>query len=333
MPELPHGTPRSGQERFVADAAEVTVRETDAIDTEAPPESQWKEAWKRLRKNVLFWISSALLLVLAVVMIAPGLFTDVPPQGPGACNLIDSLEPGRDGSPFGFTKQGCDVWSRTLYGARASVLVGVLTTVGVAIIGIITGAVAGFFGGWVDSLVSRLSDVFFAIPLLLASIVVLSVINNLAPDRGFWGGVFAVVTALTLFGWPQITRQMRGAVLEVKNLEFVDAAKAIGATRMQNLVRHIVPNSLAPVIVTSTITLGIFIVAEAVLSFLGIGLPRSRVVSWGNDISTAQVDVLRTGDHLTVIAVPSAALALTVLAFILLGDAVSDALDPKASKQ
>ena len=155
-------------------------------------------------------------------------------------------------------------------------------------------------------------------------------INNIYPDRGFWASVGVVVVALALFAWPQITRQMRGAVLEVKNLEFVDAATAIGASRMRNLVRHIVPNALAPVIVASTISLGIFIVAESALSFLGLGLPQN-VVSWGNDLSDAQ-NTVRAGSHLNVMWVPATALATTVLGFILLGEAVREALDPKARK-
>lgn len=320
---------RPGQERFLAPLEETPLQAVDAIDTTAAPESQWKEAWKRLRRNPIFVISAALLVLLAVVLAAPGLFTS---QDPTSCSLSKSLASSESGSPLGFDKQGCDVLSRTLYGARASVLVGVLTTLIVAAFGIVTGAIAGFYGNWIDALISRISDIFFAIPLLLASIVVLSVINNLSPDRGFFGGVIAVVLALALFAWPSITRQMRAAVFEVKNLEFVDAAKAIGATPRSNLVRHIVPNSLAPVIVTSTISLGIFIVTESTLSFLGLGLPRARVVSWGNDIAAAQV-LVRAGDHLQVMFVPAAALAITVLAFILLGDAVRDALDPKARKQ
>lgn len=316
-----------GQERWVAPLAETPLKAVDAVDTEAAPESQWKEAFKRLRRNPLFWISSVLLTSLAFVLAVPGLFTDADPS---FCVLTDSLANARDGSPFGFDKQGCDVWSRTLYGARASVLVGVLTTLLVAVIGIVTGAIAGFYGTFLDAIISRLGDIFFAIPLLLAAIVTLSIINNLNPDRGFWGGSLAIVLTLALFAWPQITRQMRASVLQVKNLEFVDAAKAIGATPRINLVRHIVPNSLAPVIVTAMISLGVFITTEATLSFLGLGLP-SSVVSWGNDISAAQ-NLVRSGQDLSVMFVPAGALALTVLAFILLGDAVRDALDPKAGK-
>ncbi len=326
MPET--SAVRPGQERFVAPLEETPLQDVDSVDLSAAPESQWKEAWKRLRTSPLFWISGALLLLIAVVVAFPGLFTSADPNYE---QLSDSLAPARDGHPFGFTQQGGDVWARTVYGARASVAVGVLATLFVTIVGIITGALAGFFGGWVDTIVSRLSDIFFSIPLLLAAIVVISIINNVWPDRGFWGAVIVVVGALALFAWPQITRQMRGAVLEVKNLEFVDAATAIGASRWKNLVRHIVPNALAPVIVTATITLGVFIVSEATLSFLGLGLP-TNVVSWGNDISDAQV-LVRSGQHLEVMFVPATALAITVLAFILLGDAVREALDPKARKK
>lgn len=323
MPET-----RIGQERFLAPLDETPLRAIDAIDVDAVPENQWKEAWKRLRTSPIFWLASVILLFIAAMIIFPTLFTDASPT---AADLEDSFAPPSEGHPFGFTQQGADVWARTVYGARASVAVGLFTTIMVTILGMVTGAIAGFYGGGVDTLISRFSDIFFSIPLLLACIVVISVLNNTFPERGFWGSVLVVVSALALFAWPQITRQMRGAVLEVKNLEFVDAATAIGASKMKNLWRHIVPNSLAPVIVSATITLGVFIVAESSLSFLGLGLPQN-VVSWGNDISDAQNQV-RSGQHLMVMFVPATALAVTVLGFILLGEAVREALDPKARKK
>ena len=318
---------RPGQERFVAPVEETPLRAIDAVDVDAVPESQWREAWKRLRRSALFWFALCIISVIALMIAFPTLFTDIDPS---QADLSNSFAPASEGHPFGFTQQGADVWARTVYGARASVAVGVLATLVTAAIGIVTGAIAGFYGGLADSILSRLSDIFFSIPLLLACIVVISVINNIWPDRGFWAAVGVVVLALALFAWPQITRQMRGAVLEVKNLEFVDAATAIGATRMRNLVRHIVPNALAPVIVASTISLGIFIVAESALSFLGLGLPQN-VVSWGNDLSNAQ-NTVRAGTHLNVMWVPATALATTVLGFILLGEAVREALDPKGRK-
>lgn len=317
-----------GQARFVAPLDETPLQAVDAVATDAPSESQWKEAWKRLRRSPLFWISATVILFLAIVIAFPGLFTG---SDPNYENLDRQFRTDIPGHPLGYTQQGGDVWARTIYGARASVAVGLLTTILVTAIGIATGALAGFYGGWVDTIISRLSDIFFSIPLLLAAIVIISVVNNEFPNRGFWGSVAVVVLALALFAWPQITRQMRGAVLEVKNLEFVDAATAIGASRFKNLVRHIVPNALAPVIVTATISLGVFIVAETSLSFLGLGLP-NNVVSWGNDLAAAQNQV-RSGQHLFVMWVPATALAITVLGFILLGEAVREALDPKVRKK
>ena len=285
---MPETTPLPGQERFLAPIDETPLQETGVLDTSSPPESQWKEAWKDLRRNWLFWVSSVMLLLVAVVVIAPGLFTNLDPT---YADLSKSLDPGSSGH--------------------------------------IAGAVdrAGEDVDWVDSLISRIADIFFAIPLLLGALVMLSVINNLFPDRGEFGAIIAVVGALGLFGWPQITRITRGQVLQVKNMEFIDAARAIGATKRSNLLRHVVPNSLAPVIVTATVSLGILIVAEATLSYLGIGLPPG-VVSWGNDISAAQ-NQIRSGQRIGVMFWPAGALAFTALGFILLGDAVSDALNPK----
>lgn len=317
-----------GQERFVAPLDETPLRAIDAVDVDAVPESQWREAWKRLRGSVLFWLAVVILAVIAVMIAFPTLFTDANPKDG---SLTNNFGPPSEGHPFGYTEQGYDVWARTIYGARASVAVGVLATLFTVLLGVVSGAIAGFYGGWFDTVISRLSDIFFSIPLLLACIVVISVINNLFPDRGFWGSVLVVVMALALFAWPQVTRQMRGAVLEVKNLEFVDAATAIGASKLTNLRRHIVPNALSPVIVTATIMLGVFIVSESALSFLGLGLPQT-MVSWGNDLSAAQT-LVRSGQHLTVMWVPATALAVTVLGFVLLGEAVREALDPKARKK
>jgi oligopeptide transport system permease protein len=324
---MPDRSPRptTGQEHYVAPLEETRLTAVDSLDIDKAPESQWRETWKLLRRSPLFVVSMILFAGVVVVVIAPGAFTNADPE---LCVTGRSLDGPSSGHPFGFNRQGCDVWSRTLHGARASVAVGVLTTMLAALVGGFTGAVAGYVEGWVDSLLSRISDIFFAIPLVLAAIVVLSAVNNIWPDRAFWGGVIVVVLALATFGWPQVMRIMRGSVIEIKNLEFVDAARAIGASPMTNLARHVVPNALAPVIVTATVSLGIFIVAEATLSFLGLGLPPT-VISWGNDIADAQSQI-RAGTDLRVLFVPATFLALTVLTFILLGDAVRDALDPKA---
>ena len=174
--------------------------------------------------------------------------------------------------PFGFDKQGCDIYSRVIYGARASVSVGILTTIAVTLIGGTIGALAGYFGGWLDSLLSRITDVFFAIPLLLAAIVFMQMFKD---SRS----ITMVVVVLSAFAWTSIARITRGSVMSAKNEEFVTAARATGASRARILMNHIIPNSMAPIIVYATVALGTFIVSEASLSFMGIGLP-SSVVSW-----------------------------------------------------
>lgn len=307
--------PLPGQERFVASLEETPLRDVDTIDEEVPATSMWADAWKTLRKNPIFIISALLVLIVLVVAIFPGLFTK---QDPVACNLENSLEGGSGAHPFGYDLQGCDVYARVVYGARTSVSIGVATTIMVTLFGGFIGAIAGFFGGWIDAVLSRITDIFYAIPMLLGSIVLLQMFRT---STSIWKIVFT----LTLFGWVSMARITRSAVMEAKNLEFNTASTALGSTPFRNLFRHIVPNSLAPVIVMATMSLGSYIVSEATLSFLGIGLP-SSVVSWGGDISTAQ-NLLRTNP--AVLFYPSAALAITVLAFIMLGDAVKDALDPK----
>lgn len=312
-------TPRPGQTHFVADVSQTPVAVVDKVDESAPASSLWRDAWRDLRHRVLFWVSAALILAVLLVALFPGLFTSVDPR---FCELRNSLGNPQSGHPFGFDRQGCDVYSRVIYGARASVSVGILTTIGVVLLGGLMGALAGFYGRWFDTILSRITDIFFAIPLVLAAIVLGQVFSE-------GRTVLNVVAVLTVFGWPQVARITRGAVMSVKNNDYVTASKALGASRLSILGRHVIPNAAAPIIVVATVSLGTFIVAEATLSFLGLGLPQN-VLSWGHDIATAQSS-LRTNP--SVLLYPSVALALTVLSFIMMGDAVRDALDPKARKR
>lgn len=305
-----------GQERYVAPIDQTPLQDVDTLDESAPATSMWADAWRTLRRNPLFIISGVLIIFILFVAIFPQVFTH---QDPNYCKLDYSLDPGSSGHPFGFDTQGCDVFTRTIYGTRTSVSVGILTTILVVVLGTLIGALGGFFGGWIDAVLSRCTDIFMAIPLLLGAIVVLQMFRTS-------GSIWKIVLVLTLFGWTQTARIARGAVMETKNLEFNTASTALGSTPMRNLMNHIMPNSLASIIVVATTSLGTYIVSEATLSFLGVGLP-STTVSWGGDISNAQV-MLRTNP--SVLFYPSAALAITVLAFIMMGDAVKDALDPKS---
>ncbi|MGV9617055.1 ABC transporter permease [Nocardia xishanensis] len=320
MPELEKDVSsdiRPGQEYYVAPADEVEVLATDRVDASGEPTSIWGDAWRQLRRNPIFLIAVLLIVAVTVVVLWPGLFTD---QDPRRCLGDDIMAPPRPGHPFGFDRQGCDVYTRTIYGARASVLVGLGAAALFVLIGGTLGAAAGFFGGVLDEIVSRIAEVFYAIPMMLAAIVLLQMLR----PATMWN----VILVLASFTWPQAARIARGAVIEAKNSEYVTAAKALGVSRTGTLVRHVLPNAAGPLIVVSTIWLGVFIVTEATLSYLGVGLPPD-IVSWGGDIARAKND-LRTS---AILFYPAAALAITVLSFIMLGDAVRDALDPKARKR
>ena len=273
----------------------------------------WGETWRKLRRRPKFIVAAALILLVLVVAAFPALFTGADPQ---YADPSQSLLGPSGAHWFGTDLQGHDIYARTVYGARASVTVGLGATVLVFVVGGALGALAGFYGGWLDAVVSRVADVFFGLPLLLAAIVLMQVMHH----RTVW----TVIAILALFGWPQVARIARGAVLEVRGGDYVLAAKALGMSRFQILLRHALPNALGPVIAVATIALGIFIVTEATLSYLGVGLPAS-VVSWGGDINVDQTR-LRAGSP--ILFYPAGALAITVLAFMMMGDALRDALDP-----
>lgn len=273
----------------------------------------WGETWRKLHRRPKFVVAAALIVLILLVALFPALFTHADPS---YADPNQSLRSPSAAHWFGTDLQGHDIYARTVYGARASVTVGLGATLLVFVVGGALGALAGFYGGWIDAVVSRLTDVFFGLPLLLAAIVLMQVLHH----RTVW----TVIVILALFGWPQVARIARGAVLSVRASDYVLAAKALGMSRFQILLRHALPNALGPVIAVATIALGLFIVTEATLSYLGVGLPPS-VVSWGGDINLAQTR-LRAGSP--ILFYPAGALAMTVLAFMMMGDALRDALDP-----
>ncbi len=278
------------------------------------PRSLWSDALRELCRNPVFIVSGLVILFLVVISIWPSLIAS---GNPLQCDLAKAQEGSQPGYPFGFNGQGCDVYTRTVYGARTSVTVGVCATLGVAILGSALGGLAGFFGGAGDAVLSRITDIFFGIPVVLGGLVLLSVVTSTT--------VWPVIGFMILLGWPQLSRIARGSVITAKQNDYVQAARALGASNSRMLLRHIAPNAVAPVIVVATIALGTYIALEATLSYLGVGL-KPPTVSWGIDISSAS-PYIRNAPHM--LLWPAGALAVTVLAFIMLGDAVRDALDPK----
>jgi ABC-type dipeptide/oligopeptide/nickel transport system permease subunit len=306
------------------EAGTQTVLGAPSVDvTKERQNSLWSDAWRSLKRNPLFWIGTLLALLFTVMAIVPQLFARG--ADPRSCNLSNSRATPSSEHWFGFDQQGCDYLANVVYGARSSLIIGVTAVLGVLLLGVLVGAVAGYFGGFTDGVLARIADIFYGLPLILGALVLLRVgpstdipiINSRGPG--------AVAIAIALFGWMTAMRLVRSQVIAIKSSDYVAAAKAMGASSRRILVRHILPNAVAPVLVYATITIGVLIAAEATLSYLGVGLQRPAI-SWGLQIDAGQ-DLLRTAPHLVLF--PSLILTLTVMAFIMMGDALRDALDPR----
>jgi peptide/nickel transport system permease protein/oligopeptide transport system permease protein len=280
----------------------------------------WGDAWRRLRRNKLAMAG----LIWAIMIILVALSADLwVPQRYGDPELLDSsqvvermlLSPSSE-HPFGTDRLGRDVLARIIYGARISLAVGLVAVSISVIIGLIMGALAAYYGGLWDAIIMRLADVFLAFPYILFAIALIAVLGR---------GYINVFIAIGLLGWPSIARVFRGSILSVKENEYVDAARALGASDLRIMARHILPNAVAPIIVYGTMSIGGAILTEAALSFLGMGV-QPPTPSWGLMLSEARA-FLFTAPWLMIY--PGAAILTTVLAYVLLGDGLRDALDVK----
>lgn len=290
--------------------------------------SLWSEGWRVLRRNPMFWVSAVIIVAMIVMAVVPEAylwFYNGNPNPDGVCSLSNSVNSptapsgGRPSTTnwFGFDIQGCDVYTKVIIGARISIFIGLIVTVFAVAIALVFGTLAGYHGKTLDTFITRLTDIWFAIPTILGGIVLLSVMGT----RGMWQVAFV----LTVFGWPSMLRLMRSQVMSVKEQDFVTASRSLGASNLRLMVRHILPNGITPVIVYATIFIGSIITAEAALSFLGVGVALPAV-SWGLMISQAQSRILQA-PHL--LFFPGMALAITVFGFLVMGDALRDAFDPK----
>lgn len=310
--------PAAGQPGGAGEAAVTDERGTSGEKAALRPPgrqaSLWGDAVRELIRSPLFIVAAVIALVVIVMAIAPQLFTATDPYD---CDLANSRQGPTAGAPFGYDLQGCDYYSRTIYGARNSIAIGFLTAFAAATIGMVLGAVTGFYGRWLDAIVARVADIFFAIPIILGGLVILSALGE--------RGIPEVSLVLVVLSWPILMRLMRSQVLSVKQQDYVQAARSIGAGDVRIITRHILPNAIAPVIVYATILVGVIIGAEATLTFLGVGLERPAI-SWGLALSEAQA-YLTQSPHLLLF--PGLFLTVTVLSFLIMGDQLRDALDPK----
>ncbi len=276
-------------------------------------EGLYANAWKRLKRNRP---AMAGLVVIILLMLMAVFAPYLAPYDPYKQCLDDQLRPPSRKYPLGTDDLGRDIASRIIYGSRISLTVGFVAEGITLVIGVTLGAISGYFGGGVDNLIMRLTDMMFAFPDLLFAIAIMFVLGP---------GIYNVFIALALVGWAGMARLVRGQVLAVREREFVEAARAVGDRDLRIIARHVLPNCLAPVIVSATLGIPGAIMAEAGLSFLGLGAqPPSP--SWGGMIAIGK-GYLRFAPWFSVY--PGLAIMITVLAFNLFGDGLRDALDPR----
>jgi ABC-type dipeptide/oligopeptide/nickel transport system permease subunit len=305
-----------------------TVSELDLIEDQLAgkkPLGLWADTWRRLRRNkvavVGMWIIIVFIAVGGIEEIAALAGTYVAPYDPNQVNY--SLSPKGLGAPpslthpFGTDYMGRDVFSRVLVATRISMLVGVIAVAIALCIGLVLGPISGYYGGWVDSVIMRTADVFFAFPFILFVLLLLTVL-----PPGF-GSVFI---AIGILGWATYARLNRGSVLSVKAMEYVEAARAQGASDLRIIFRHVLPNTMAPVYVAIAMGIGGAITTEAALAFLGLGIQPPNA-SWGKMIAD-NLTYLAAGSW-WMLAFPSIFLVVTVFGFISFGNGLRDATDPK----
>lgn len=290
-----------------------------ARPTQAPAgRSQWVVAWRRFRRHRQALGGLVLMLALALAALLTPYLAPFDPDAIGDIVATRYLPPSLT-HPMGTDEFGRDVFSRVLYGARISLSIGFLAVAIAITLGTLLGAMAGYAGGWADALTMRFVDLLLSFPRLVLLIAVVAIFNP---------SIALVTLVLGLTGWMGTSRIVRGQVLAVRELEYVQAARALGYRAGRIIGRHILPNVLTPVIVAATLGIGNTILAEAALSFLGLGVP-PPTASWGGMVSEGRDAIL---DAWWITAFPGLAIVFTVMAFNLVGDGLRDALDPRLSE-
>ena len=295
-----------------------TLVEPEQLNTEPVPtvavRSEWNLAWRRLRKNKAAMVGGVILIIMSLAAI----FADVLPLEPiNALDYPNRLQPpGFDGHIFGTDDLGRDVLSRTIHGARISLRIGFLAVSIAGIAGSLIGLAAGYFGGWIDMLISRVLDIMLAFPGLLAAIVIIAAIGP---------GLNNALIALGIAGIPGYARVVRGTTLAAKELVYVKAARAVGMSDTRIMLKQILPNTLSPILVMASLGLGGTMLAAAGLSFLGLGASEPTP-EWGLELNLGRAFLL---DAPWLVGFYSLALASAVLSINMVGDGLREALDPQ----
>ena len=303
-------------------------------ETDVAARSPFSLAWARLRRDRVALLSAVVVVLLVALAVAAPVVASL--TGHGRDESFRTTGLSLDGVPvgpsgtflLGTDEQGRDLLVRLLYGARVSLLVGVVATAAALAIGTVVGLVAGFAGGRTDSVLSRVIDVFLSFPFLLTALTLFALNRKADGVSNRVTPLLVVIGIIALFSWTYFARLVRGQVLSLREREFVEAARSLGASRLRIMRVDVLPNLVAPLIIYSTLQIPVNIVLEATLSFLGVGVT-APTPTWGNMIESAQEFYqLRP----VFLLAPGLAITLTVLAFNLLGDGLRDALDPRAAR-
>ena len=276
---------------------------------------QFSDIWRRFKRNKLAMFG---LVVVALLVLLAIIEPWIVPYDPYDQNLINTLQPPSAEHWFGTDVLGRDLFSGMLYGLRLPLVVGLCTMLGSMTLGVVLGSIAGYRGRFSDALVMRVTDIFLAFPFLIGAILVV---------RTFGSGLTQVILALVILGWPTAARLMRGQMLALRESEYVEAARSVGASDWRIVTRHIMPNAIQPVFIYSFTSIGVAVVAMASLAYLGVGVP-SDTPEWGRLINQGIEQVQVAGkDFLWIF--PAAAISITTLGFAFVADGLRDSLDPK----
>ena len=290
------------------------------IDWEVPEEQigLWKDAWRRFRRNRLAVMGAVLVALLVLIAFLAPLLVHLGVIIDPLKQQVENIEvgPGVAGHPLGTDELGRDTLSRLMYGSRISLSVGILVQGIILPIGLAVGLAAGYFGGRVDNLLMRFTDIWYAFPDLLFVLVLVSV---------FGPSLLSIFGAIALVNWVNLARLVRGQVLSLKEKEFIEAARSSGSPPLKLIVKHLLPNSLGPIIVTLTFGIPQAIFLEAALSFLGVGI-QPPTPTWGQMVNDGYEAIYANP---TSVVFPALAIGFTLLAFSFIGDGLRDALDPR----
>lgn len=321
----------------------AVVEQSERAFLQRAPRSLWSDARRRLFRNKAAVVGLIYIAILAIVAIAAPLLAPhnpvkiIPGNTYRQAAWVQTNTPATTGSwefPLGTDAVGRDVLSRLIYGTRTSLIVGFIPMIITIFVGTTIGLIAGFFGGWVDSLLMRFADIVYSFPSFLFFIIVMTALRE-TPIGKFLNGFLILFAALSLVSWVGVSRLVRGQVLSLKEKEFIEAARALGVRSHSILSKHLLPNSLGPIIISAAFIVPGAIITEAVLSYLGIGLRPATdfnapfPVSWGNMILDGKAAI---NAQPWVMIAPAVAVASITLAFTFVGDGLRDALDPREAQ-